>query len=111
MQDLLEQAKKLGQMIADDQRTKSLKDMQDNLDKDEDAKQLLQDYQQQMEKITELEQTGKPIEVEDKHKLRDIEEKMAVNETIKQITIKQVEFVNMMNKVKAEIDSQIQIES
>ena len=111
MQDLLEQAKKLGQMIADDQRTKSLKEMQDKLDKDEEAKQLLQEYQKQMEKIAGLEQSGSPIEVDDKHKMRDIQEKMASNETIKQITARQVDFVDMMNKVKTEIDKQIQIES
>ncbi len=111
MQELLEQAKKLGQMIADDHRTKALKEMQNKLDTDEEAKKLLQDYQKQFEKISELEQSGKPIEVDDKHQLRNIQEKMAVNETIKQISAKQVEFVDMMNKVKAEIDNQIQIES
>ena len=111
MQELIEQAKKLGQMIADDQRTKSLKEMQEKLDNDQEAKTLLQEYQQQMEKIARLEQSGQPIEVDDKHKLRDVQEKMALNDTIKQITTKQVEFVDMMNKIKTEIDNQIQIES
>ncbi|MBN2063998.1 MAG: YlbF family regulator [Sedimentisphaerales bacterium] len=108
MQEVIELARKLGEMIANHPRTKSLKEMQQVLDKDEQASNLLKAYQKQIEHIHNLESAGKPIEVDDKHALRDIEQKMANNETLKQISIKEVDFVEMMNKVKTEIDSKIQ---
>ncbi len=108
MQEVIELARKLGEMIASHPRTKALKEMQQVLDKDEQARNLLKDYQKQIERIHSLESAGKPIEVADKHALRDIEQKMANNETLKQISIKEVDFVEMMNKVKEEIDSKIQ---
>lgn len=108
MQEVIEQARRLGEMIAAHPRTKALKEMQQVLDKDEIASNLLRDYQKQIEHIHALERAGKPIEVSDKHALRDIEQKMANNETLKQINIREVDFVEMMNKVKSEIDGRIQ---
>ncbi len=108
MQEIIEHARKLGQMIANHQRTIDLKEMEKALDADESAQKLLQDYQKQAEHIHNLETTGKPIEVEDKHKLRNLEQQMALNDTLKKITAKQVDFVELMNKVKSEIDAQIQ---
>ncbi len=108
MQEIIEQARKLGQMIAANERTKALKEMEKALDSDQQAQELLQEYQKQAEHIEKLEMSGSPIEVSDKHKMRDLEQQMALNQTLKNITAKQVDFVELMNKVKSEIDAQIQ---
>ena len=109
MQEIIEQAKKLGEMIAAHERTIALKEMEKVLEGDQVARDLLQEYQKQAERMQNLEHSGKPIEVDDKHKMRDLEQKMALNDTLKKITAKQVDFVEMMNKVKTEIDSFIQM--
>ena len=107
MQEIIEQARKLGQMIASHPRTTELKTMEKQLETDQEAKDLLTEYQKKADYIHSLELSGKPIEVDDKHQLRDLELKMAMNDTLKSVTAKQVDFIEMMNKVKTEIDTQI----
>ena len=54
-----------------------------------------------------LEQDNKPIEVEDKHKLKDFEEKLLGRPEFKGFTAAQVEYVDMMRKVNEAIHKQL----
>ena len=108
MTNLLELARQLGQTIAADERTAKLNQAQEALNQDEAARKLLQDYQQQAEHIRKLEAAQKPIEVEEKHKLIELEQNISTNAVIGEMTRRQVDFVDMMRKVKETIDAQIQ---
>ena len=110
MEKLIEMAQKLGRCIAVHERTVLLKKAQKMVDGDPQAGKLVEEYQQQAEKIHQLEQEQKPIEVTDKHKLREIEQKISNNESLKEMTRRQVDFVDMMRKVKQAIDEQLEIE-
>ncbi|MCP4569513.1 MAG: YlbF family regulator [FCB group bacterium] len=109
MEKLIEMATELGKALAAHQRTVDLKSAQKALKDDKQASELLDSYHKQAERITNLEKEQKPIEVDDKHKLRDIEMQLSSNEILKSMTKRQVDFVEMMNKVKTAIDSQLDI--
>jgi cell fate (sporulation/competence/biofilm development) regulator YlbF (YheA/YmcA/DUF963 family) len=110
MADVLVLAERLGKELAQDERTQRLNAAQKVLDGDDEAKKLLEDYQKAMQKVGELERDGKPIEVADKKTVSDAEEKISLNETLRALTRGQMDFVDMMRRVKEAIDSQLKVE-
>ena len=110
MEQLIEMANSLGRRIAAHERTLLLKEAQKAVNEDGEAGGLIKQYQQQAEKIGQLEQEHKPVEVTDKHKLREIEQKISTNEKLKELTRRQVDFVEMMHKVKQTLDDELQLE-
>ena len=110
MEHLIEMAKKLGEQIAAHERTALLQKAQQEINEDPEAIKLIEEYQQQAIKIQELEKQQKPIEVEDKHKLQELEQGISSNAKLVELTRRQVDFVEMMRKVKENIDGQLQWE-
>ena len=51
-----------------------------------DVKQMLNDYQTQVNKVSRLEHEGKPIEVADKQKLQSIHDKLIADADFKKLT-------------------------
>ena len=107
MDQLIELANTLGRQIAAHERTTLLQKAQQAVDDDQATKELLTQYQQQAQKIQELQQQQKPIEVDDKHKLQGLEEKLSTNPQISELARRQADFVEMMHKVKQAIDEQL----
>jgi len=99
MSAILELARRLGKEIANSPEATALRTARAELDKDEEAPKLLKDYQARAEKIAKLEQENKPVEVEDKHKLRELHEKLVASGSFKQFTAAQVEYIDLMRKV------------
>ena len=110
MERLIELAQQLGKRIAAHERTHLLKQAQKAVSDDPEATELVQQYQQQFEKIHKLEHEKKPIEPEDKRQLADLETKIGTNPLLADLSKCQVNFVEMMQKVKTAIDNQIQLD-
>jgi len=110
MEQLIEMARHLGRRIAAHERTSLLKQAQKAVNEDDEAGGLIKQYQQQAEKISQLGQEQKPVEVADKHKLLEIEQKISTNEKLKELTHRQMDFVEMMHKVKQTLDDELQLE-
>jgi cell fate (sporulation/competence/biofilm development) regulator YlbF (YheA/YmcA/DUF963 family) len=110
MDQLVELAKRLGCQMASHERTTLLKAAQKEVNGDDEAEKLIQAYQAQAQRMTELEKTNQPIEVADKQKLGELEEKIGTHPALAELTRRQVDFVEMMRKVKQAIDEQLQIE-
>ena len=108
MEQLIELARRLGEQITRHERFTLLKQAQSDVNEDTEAKELITQYQQHAEKIRQLEIQQKPVEVEDKHKLQNIEAKISTNERLKELTRRQVDFVEMMQKIKQTIDDQLE---
>ena len=93
------QASELGKLIAASPAGKALQAARRDLEADEQARKLFQDYQQQLEKIAQLERLGKPIEPEDKRTLADLQQKVASDSTLKLWMKTQADFSELMRKV------------
>ena len=107
MEQLIEKAEQLGRALAEHERFKALMVARDVVTADEAARKLMTDYETQVEKMQQLTLANKPIEVDDKRKLADLEKKVAADEKIKELTKAQMEFSELMNRMNRAIFSKI----
>ena len=105
MQDILKLARKLGEAIAADPRYKAVTQIEEQVAKDEGARKLLTDFNQQQLKMAKLESEMKPIEPEDKRRLDDLHMQVTSNPLIKKLTEARFEFANLMRQVDGAIQS------
>ena len=77
------------------------------LDKQDDIKLLLRDFHAQSEKMAKLQEADKPIEVDDKHKLQELQDKLISQEVFKKFTAAQVEYVDLMRRVNETLRKQL----
>jgi len=96
---IVELAGKLGKAIAQSQEAAGLRAARQEMDKHPELKKLLEDYRAQADRIGDLEAQNKPVEVDDKRKLRDVHEKLMASEVFKRYTAAQVDYVDLIRKV------------
>ena len=99
MEEILELAQKLGNLLKNDSRFRALMEAEKKLAADAEAKKLLYDFQAQSQKIMDLERRTQPVEVEDKRRLRELHEKVAGHPLIKEFTKARVEYAGLMNNI------------
>ncbi|MEW6249590.1 MAG: YlbF family regulator [Planctomycetota bacterium] len=98
-QELLTRAHALGEALAAHPMVQAHFEAQRALQADAAAQQLLRDYQQHLARIRQLEAEQKPIEVADKHKLRDLEQRLAGHATLKALMRSQADYVALWSQV------------
>lgn len=96
---IAELAEKLGAAMAQSKAVRDFKQAQQESGKDSAAQALLKDYQSHLESLARKQQEGKPIEVAEKHKLRELQEKMAGNSKLKARMAAEVEYWDMVQQV------------
>jgi len=99
IRELLEQARRLGQAIAGHPHVRAYFAAQADVDRDPAAQQLLAAYTEQARRIRDLERQMKPVEVADKRKLAECEQKLAGNPALKALLRAQADYVALMNQV------------
>ena len=99
MEQIFELAERLGKAVAAHPRAAALAQMRKKLRADPQASQLLKDFQDQARRIAQLEAEQKPVEVDDKHKLADLQAKIASNDLLKQWMRLQADYSELWNKV------------
>jgi len=103
--DLVNQARALGEAIATHPEIKAYLDARTALDQDAGARQLLEDYTGVAQRIQQLEAQQQPIEVADKQKLTECQQQMASNETLKNIMRTQADYITIMNRVNQAMEA------
>jgi cell fate (sporulation/competence/biofilm development) regulator YlbF (YheA/YmcA/DUF963 family) len=105
--DIVALAERLGKAIAASPQAAKLNAARKALEAEAETAQLLKDYNAQARKIAQLEDQQKPVEVQDKHKLEELHNRLAASQTFKSFTIAQVEYVDLMRKVNQAISRNI----
>jgi len=105
LQDLLAKARSLGEALAAQPTVRAHFEAQRHLQVDEAARKLAAEYQAQLDHIRRLEEERKPIEVADKHKLKDLETQLAGNDVLKNLMRTQADYVALMNQVNRAMDA------
>jgi cell fate (sporulation/competence/biofilm development) regulator YlbF (YheA/YmcA/DUF963 family) len=105
--EVLRQAKSLGQALAAHPRVAAYIAAQAAVHRDSAARSLLSDYDRHVQHVHSLEVEGKPIEVADKHKLRDLQSGMAGNESLKQLMRTQADYLELMNRIHDVLETPI----
>jgi len=110
MEQLIELARRLGKQVALNERVVLLKKAQQIVNDDDYARELILEFQKQVEKIRQLEQEQKPVEVDDKHKLQEIEQKISIHEPLKELSRRQADYLELMRKINQAIHEELKIE-
>jgi cell fate (sporulation/competence/biofilm development) regulator YlbF (YheA/YmcA/DUF963 family) len=105
--DILQLAGRLGKAISGSPQAAKLRTARKALEEEKDIEQTLSDYQAQVDKIAKLQEENKPIEVEDKRKLQQLQDKLLSAEVFKNFTAAQVEYVDLMRRVNEALRTQL----
>jgi len=101
--DCIELAGNLGKAMAESPQAVALRDARAALNGEPEVTQALAEYQQQAGKIAQLEREQKPVDVAEKHRLQELNDKLVASETFKKFTAAQVDYVDLMRKVNEAI--------
>lgn len=104
---IIDMAQKLGQALADSQQGQALRAARQTLQEHKDVLDALQAFQQQAGKMQQLEQQGKPIEVDDKRKFQTLHDKLVASDIFKKYTKAEMEFADLMRQVHNTIRKQV----
>lgn len=103
--ELIDKARALGEALARNPRVREHAAAQKAVRASVESQRLLREYQQHVEHVHELEAAQRPIEVADKRKLADFEQKMAGDEALKRLMRAQADYVELMNQVNQAMDA------
>ena len=107
MEEILEIASKLGAAIANHNRFKMFKEAEEQLKKDDEAREISEELEKQSRKIHGLEKNLQPVEVEDKKRFQQLKEKVASNQSIQNFLKLQTDYVELMTKANKRIEAEL----
>ncbi|MEM9346844.1 MAG: YlbF family regulator [Planctomycetota bacterium] len=102
-QDILEQATKLGGLLAKHDAVKKLASATKAFEADVSAQRAMTDYQRFAESLQQKAQQGSPIEVEDKHKLEDLQQAVITNPLLANMQRAEMDYLDLLRKVDGAI--------
>jgi len=105
-QEILDEAKKVGQMVAEHDATKKLESALKTLESDTDAQQAITDFNRHLQALAQKEQAGKPIEVQDKQKLESLQQAVVMNLNLRNFQIAQMDYVDLLRQIDEAITSE-----
>ena len=98
-QEIVAAARELGKLIETHEAAKKFAQALEKLEADVEARRVMDDFNRQLAAIAEKEQSGKPIEVEDKHKLQELQNKITRNPLVQQFQLAQMDYLDLLRKV------------
>jgi len=98
-QEILDSATELGKKLTGHESARKLEAAMSKLRDDVNAQRLLNDYQRHLHALAEKESRQQPIEVEDKHKLEDLQGKVIRNTVLRDMQMAQMDYLDLMRRV------------
>jgi cell fate (sporulation/competence/biofilm development) regulator YlbF (YheA/YmcA/DUF963 family) len=96
---LVELAEKLGTEMAASKATREFKHRSHEVAADAEAQAVLKNFQSQLDLMAKKQHEGKPIEVAEKHALRDLQEKTYNHDKLKALMAARADYVEMVQQV------------
>ena len=107
MDDVVAQAKRLAEMLAEHERTKALREASAAVTADPDAKRLEEEYAHAAAEMQELEATGSPIEPDVKRRMAALGERIRRSVLLQRLLQANADFADMMDGVQHEISDAV----
>ncbi|NNM88598.1 MAG: YlbF family regulator [Phycisphaerae bacterium] len=104
---LLAEARKLGELIGNQDAIKSYRELSRQLELDIGAKSLLEQFEQLMEQLSMKEASMQPIEIAEKQKAQSLQQSVAMHPLLKKLIGSQMEYMELMRKVQEAISAGI----
>ena len=103
MDDILEEARRLGDLIRRHPRYRRLREADARVRDDGAATEALDAYNKAAVAVQQKEARGRPVEVEDKRNLERLRDAVASNDTVKAFSTAQVDYAEMMQRMNEAI--------
>ena len=102
-QDILDQATKLGELLAEHESVQKLESATKAFEADPASRQAMTDYQHFAQTLQQKAQQGSPIEVEDKRKLDSLQQAVITNPLLANMQRAEMDYVDLLRKVDSAI--------
>lgn len=97
--EILRKARELGELISQHESARKLEDVLKRLEQDAEAQRALNDYNRHLQTLSEKQQQGQPIEVEEKHRLETLQRQVVMSPVLRDFQTAQMDYVDLMRKV------------
>ena len=106
MKDIIETAEKLGKQIAASERFKGVEAAREEIEGDEALQADMKALNEVSDRIAQLEKEVKPVEPDDKRRLRELQEKVTGHPKLRALARAEADFAELMNRVNRAIHAQ-----
>ena len=96
---LIAEAEKLGQLVAQHPAVARYKQAQGAVASDPEATRLLSDFDRQLESLARQEQAGMPVTDAQRMQLEAVQSRIVSHIKIKALNLAQVEFIDLLRKI------------
>jgi cell fate (sporulation/competence/biofilm development) regulator YlbF (YheA/YmcA/DUF963 family) len=106
-QEILTEADKLGQLVAQHPAVAKYKQAQKSVSEDPDASRLLAEFERTLESLGRQEQSGMPVTDAQRQKLESLQSQIMSHIKVKALNMAQVDFVDLLRRVNQTIQSKL----
>ncbi|HON78649.1 MAG TPA: YlbF family regulator [Spirochaetota bacterium] len=100
MEEILAKANELGLMIKGSEVYTRFADLSQQIENNDEARVLLEEFVQKSNELSEKEKAGHPVEVHEKEEITELSEKVAANDLIKEFIATQTYYYNLVIMVQ-----------
>jgi cell fate (sporulation/competence/biofilm development) regulator YlbF (YheA/YmcA/DUF963 family) len=106
-QQILSEADKLGQLVAQHPAVEKYKQAQKAVTEDPDASRTMAEFERQLETLARQEATGMGITDAQRQQLESLQGRIVSNIKVKALNMAQVEFIDLLRKVNQTIQGKV----
>lgn len=106
-QQILSEAEKLGQLVAQHPAVEKYKQAQKAVSEDPDTTRAMADFQRQFETLARQEQSGMPMTDAQRQQLEQVQSRIVSNIKVKALNMAEVDFIDLLRKVNQTIQSKL----
>lgn len=107
--EIIDKAQELGKLLGHHEAVTKLETVLKSFQEDVEAQRLFNDYQRHVAKIGQKEAQGQPIEVDEKRTLTELQNNVVQNPILREMQVKQMDYLDLMRQVDEAITSQSSI--
>jgi len=104
---ILAEADKLGQLVAQHPAVEKYKQAQKAVSEDPDTTRAMAEFQRQFETLARQEQSGMPLTDAQRQQLENVQSRIVSNIKVKALNMAEVDFIDLLRKVNQTIQSKL----
>jgi len=104
---ILAEADKLGQLVAQHPPVERYKNAQKAVAEDPDANRTMAEFERSLESLARQEQTGMPVTDAQRQQLENLQSRIVSNVKVKNLNMAQVDFIDLLRKVNQAVQSKV----
>jgi cell fate (sporulation/competence/biofilm development) regulator YlbF (YheA/YmcA/DUF963 family) len=109
-QQLMDEATKLGDLVAQHPAVARYKDARRSVEQDSDAHHLMAEFDRQIEGLSRQQAAGMPVTDAQQQSLESLQNKIVSHIKIKALNMAQVEFVDLLRKITQTIQKPLNLQ-